>query len=268
MKLHDLMERRMQRTKIMYHGTSDVFLQSILKHGLMANPPKRVYGGDADDPGPAGYETFGGIYLTDQTSLASSAAQDAREKFGGQPIIVHVQYVLGSGNLDEDLITNPIQRGLEELISGFYSAQDNEGDHGDEDWTAGYNTFTDYEQENREQVMDEIADGVYDKVKQYGTPNARFMLILQEAINYLLDHVDEDMIYVGTTMSELRNHPMYIQMIEKMMASVNDDPLAMKNIQVTRDIGFRGKTRIVKITRNGFKDEIYRDPNWNEYTDY
>jgi RNA:NAD 2'-phosphotransferase (TPT1/KptA family) len=64
MKIQDiLMERRQQKTGIYFHGTSSVFLRSILKNGLMKNPPKRVYSSDGieDDD----QKTFpNAVYLT------------------------------------------------------------------------------------------------------------------------------------------------------------------------------------------------------------
>ena len=37
-----LVERRLQRTRIMYHSTSSVFLPSIMKHGLIPDPPQKA----------------------------------------------------------------------------------------------------------------------------------------------------------------------------------------------------------------------------------
>lgn len=81
----DITERRIQNTEIMYHGTTDKYLRSILKQGLLANPPVRTYSGvdDMED----GYKTFGGVYLANNKRKAISAARDAVFKFGGQPLL-------------------------------------------------------------------------------------------------------------------------------------------------------------------------------------
>lgn len=78
-------ERRIQNTEIMYHGTTDKYIRSILKQGLLANPPVRTYSGvdDMED----GYKTFGGVYLANNKRKAISAARDAVFKFGGQPLL-------------------------------------------------------------------------------------------------------------------------------------------------------------------------------------
>lgn len=88
-----------QKTAIMYHGTSSVYLQSIKVHGLLPDRPGTGYG--SDEPGK---ESYGGVYLTAHRETAESAAVEVAERTGGEPIIITVQYVIGSGGADEDQI--------------------------------------------------------------------------------------------------------------------------------------------------------------------
>ena len=92
-----LVERRLQRTRIMYHGTSSVFLPSIMKHGLIPNAPHKSFGDDA-------WASYGGVYLTSKPAYAKKATKFAVETHGGDPILITVQLVVGSGGLDEDLV--------------------------------------------------------------------------------------------------------------------------------------------------------------------
>lgn len=243
MRLSDLVERRQQQTKLMYHGTSDVFLRSIMKQGLMADPPKRTYSGDEDDPGPAGYETLGGVYITDDNGKAQNAARDATDKFGGSPMIITVQYVIGSGNLDEDHVTGILGLLLRQSIEDFYEEQER-GQHEE------YGSFTEWESDNRETLINDLVGWAFNKLSGFGTPNKQTKQLLTYAFNYILDYVEEDSIYSATEMAELRFHDDFLKILNGLMRSVNDNPMRMKNIQINRTIGFRGKTKIVKIETN------------------
>ena len=104
MLLIDLFETRMQRTQLMYHGTSSNLVPSILKFGLVANPPKRTYSRDTDVE-QQGYDSYGGVYLSKNIDLAKDAAYTAVKAHGGDAVMITVQYVLTSGTIDEDEIT-------------------------------------------------------------------------------------------------------------------------------------------------------------------
>lgn len=96
-------EGRPGRKKVtdLYHGTSTAFFDSILKHGLLPEVEHSSYGSIGDDPA---FESYGGVYLTKSIGTAAGAALDASKKHGGKPMIVTVQYVVGSGGVDEDYL--------------------------------------------------------------------------------------------------------------------------------------------------------------------
>lgn len=244
MRLVDLTERRQQLTKLMYHGTSSEFQQSVLKQGLLADPPKRTYSGDEDDPGPMGYETFGGVYITDDMTKAQGAARDAVDKFGGVPMIVTVQYAVGSGNLDEDHVTGILGMLLRQSMDDFYEGQER-GQFEE------YGTFTEWESDNRESLISDLTGWAFNKMSGFGKPNQQTKQLLAKAFTYILDYVEEDIIYVANEMEELRHHDKYLEIINALMRSTNDNPFNMKNIQIDRNIGYRGKTKIVQIETQG-----------------
>ena len=93
-----------KRTTLLYHGTSSKYLDSIKKHGLLPNTDNQGYGNEMGQ----GYESYGGVYLTSNYHVARQAASDTSDFVGGVPIIIRVQYVLGSGGADEDYITHTL----------------------------------------------------------------------------------------------------------------------------------------------------------------
>lgn len=246
-----LTERRQQRTSIMYHGTSTAFLRSILKQGLLANPPTRVYTGDENDPGPIGYKTFGGIYLADNQGLSSNGAIAAVDKFGGQQMEIEVQYVHGSGNMDEDKITVGLVSNIRASMDEFYQRQED----GAEEYQ-DFDSFTDYERADRRMVVHEIMVDAISYFEKTGNLNKTFEPALEKAIHFILDHVDEEHIESSTHMTTLRDYDEFVKLVEIMMSSIDDNPMKIKSVQITRDIGFRGKTRIIKIT-NVDTSEVY-----------
>ena len=90
-----LLERR-NPVMTMYHGTTDKFLPSIRRDGLLPESGNKSFHTDEFD------QSFGGIYLTNSLELADLAGIAAARRHGGHSIIVQVQYVQTSGVLDED----------------------------------------------------------------------------------------------------------------------------------------------------------------------
>lgn len=86
--------------KIYFHGTSSVFLRSILKKGLIPTKQKvwdKTTGFD---------ESLEGVYLTRDFSLALAASQEATDKFGGNWLVIIAHLKMSPSTiLDEDSIT-------------------------------------------------------------------------------------------------------------------------------------------------------------------
>lgn len=89
---------RQQVTRL-YHGTTSKYLASIKKQGLQPDQPAVGFG--FSEPGS---ESLGGVYLTANRQTAEEAATEVANRHGGAPIVVTVQYVLGSGGADEDSV--------------------------------------------------------------------------------------------------------------------------------------------------------------------
>lgn len=71
----------------LYHGTSSIFIDSILKKGLLGTPPQRYYSTE-----PSGWSSMapieGAVYLGTDISLAANAANNVTDRHGGFPVIV------------------------------------------------------------------------------------------------------------------------------------------------------------------------------------
>lgn len=97
-------------TFIFYHGTSSVFLHSILKKGLDPAPSKKVWEeGYRREPGSAGMESFPGTYITSNFIKALSSAEHAVDRFGGNPLIVvgQAEDRAPEARIDEDHVPEP-----------------------------------------------------------------------------------------------------------------------------------------------------------------
>lgn len=101
MKISDLLLERpgQQTTATLYHGTTSKYWASIKKHGLLPNMEGNGFGSDDE-----GMRSYGGNYLSANKETAEEAANEVAKLNGGKPIVVTVQYVLGSGGADEDAI--------------------------------------------------------------------------------------------------------------------------------------------------------------------
>lgn len=245
-----LLERRRQQMDLLYHGTSSVHLRSILKNGLMANPPETTYGGSGDTTFdfPVGYETFGGVYLTNSLVKAKNAAHSSVSRFGGEPIVVAVNYVIRSGEADEDMITDVMVKDIRFMLENFWETDQEE-----------YDSFTEYEQNNREEVLENLMSSAMEHFNNIGFPSPRFESLLREAYTYILDYVDEEHLD-GLIMAQLRHDFKFTDLIESMMRElrINHHGYHDFSIRVVRDIGFRGKTRIHSIFHADTSEFYYK----------
>lgn len=101
-----LIERRMKSERIIvYHGTSSNFLRKIKSQGLQADPKKKVWDVDLNtSSGMSTRASLKGAYMTANLVTATSAALNAKQKFGGNRLIVCVLFQPRSGIPDEDSI--------------------------------------------------------------------------------------------------------------------------------------------------------------------
>jgi len=91
---------------IWYHGTSSKHLKSILSNGLMVNTKEKSWESDPDSGVFTPDRTsYGGVYLTQSFTLASSSAWRSSVKFKGHPIIVILELHPRNLVADEDSIS-------------------------------------------------------------------------------------------------------------------------------------------------------------------
>ena len=270
MKIHEIITERSSQQKVvtMYHGTSSVFLPSIQKFGLDPNPKPIRKPGDPHpsqirklglDPIPAqktwypdGKEallSYGGVYITTSNDVATTAAQAAAKRHGGEPILITVQYVLGSGGLDEDIVHPLI------IKSFFYSLEVNEFVN---DFTAWLQQLYNikYPQGNRQDLIN-MYNFMYSKFKQWikDDPNPQgprpriYPTTYQE-----IEDIAQYMLNKGAYALYLEDNT-YRNQIKKIMEIIKVSKDNRKtshdyiNVRITRPITFRGKTRIVDISK-------------------
>lgn len=214
-----LIERKQQRTVIMYHGTVLSNVRSILKHGLVANPPNRVY-----DDGV--FQTIGGIYLTSSFHTAEDAADVASEKFKSPPVVVTVQYVQDSGFIDEDIFHQHVSAGIS-YAHKYGSSYSNAIFH----HLTRKNNGLKFSKQTIHLIKD-YADYVEDLINVTGKRN----------------------IYTLSTTEGYRDQ---LKIVLKAIKS--SDIKAASEVWLDRDIKFSGKTRILKITNMQDHTLIYSE---------
>lgn len=120
MRAIEIFETKFKKPRIMYHGTSDVFLPSILKQGLLPNPKKKKW--DTDDQeveSSFSRVSLSGSYWTSNYMTASSSATNNRQKFGGNELTIIAQIAEQSAYADEDNINSPLKWAMSDTVIEF-----------------------------------------------------------------------------------------------------------------------------------------------------
>lgn len=99
-----------RRRILMFHGTSDVLLPSIMTNGLLPDPPRRLSALMATGTGHTA--SFPGSYFTTRPSLADSYAKQAAKDFGGNGVVLACSLILGELVPDEDEIHQMLESEL------------------------------------------------------------------------------------------------------------------------------------------------------------
>jgi len=229
-KVETLFERRLQPTTLMYHGTSSVFLRSILKTGLDANPKQKSWDSKGSMP------SLGGVYMASTAGRSTRlAAQEAVEKYGGSPILITIQVVTSSGTPDEDDIFSI-------AAEVTYDAYRYPTSPYTKDYVSNIlNRLQNKIKPNQQTIV---------KIKQF----ADTAMSILKRNNY---SVNEGSFYVASWLlkqPELKE--LMVDVLNTMKPKMAEHPTASPNVRITRTIGFRGKTKIVKIS-NMETDEVY-----------
>ena len=252
MKYSELVERKQQRTMLMYHGTSSKLVPSILKFGLLAKPPKKTY--DVDTYGTA-TASMGGVYISPERGFAESIAEESVRAHGGEPAMITLQYVLGSGDTDEDEITQQINDAVNAVLKAISQKAPDEAQ---EKYQLSYpkeGWAVDYMIDNKEKAAVSIAKKSVEMLGEYAKVRRVVEPIIQQIALKLLTHASQ--------MSEYRDRWNLLrfetyafireneeQLLAKLMKQVSVDDAGGHEEgarRLDRDVKFKGKTRILKI---------------------
>lgn len=256
MLLIDLFETKMQRTQLMYHGTASSLVPSILKFGLVAEPPKRTYSRDTDVE-QQGYDSYGGVYLTSNLRIARDAANTAAKAHGGKPVLITLQYVITSGSIDEDEITSLLLSALQHVF-GAYPMK----------------TIGEQIAQNKTTLTSELIDLIVNYRKldtsDYHPPGdlkftadsvEQFKTVINRALDVLAasakntSSVEGDYYIAYYLLPELRYDAVYDSAMSRLLKTLKSrNPTT---VRIERNIGFKGKTRILSIVNLNTKELLY-----------
>lgn len=122
MRLRELTEAKFRKSVTMFHGTSSVFLPTILSNGLIPNPKKKKWDVDPNiSLGTQSRVSLPGSYWTSNLLTATSSALNTTEKFGGETIVVIAQIQTRSAMADEDNVTHSLRWEYDSAFGGIYS---------------------------------------------------------------------------------------------------------------------------------------------------
>ena len=105
MRYHEVMteKAKFRASVLMYHGTTNRYLSSVLKQGIVPDPRRKTW---ADDPDVSSVQhnrtSLFGSYWTSNLMTAQSSGFRSCQKFGGEPLIVMAMIAEGSAWADED----------------------------------------------------------------------------------------------------------------------------------------------------------------------
>lgn len=252
-----LTERRQQNTLIVYHGTSSHFKRSILKQGLLANPPKRTYdvaNPDADIEADSEWEvaTYNGVYVTTDKYTANGAGhvivgklRDTVAPADNQIMLITIQYVIGSAGIDEDFVLDS----LENSVLAFQQQVLDMTEVSIQLVNAMTNRFMKlFQNEN------------FGKMERY------MPKLLSQYFNNLLAvllamNPDQRMNFLSNFMANNNKNATLKAATIKIMDNISGNYKEMPtNFRIDRNVGFKGKTRILQMSIG--KEVVYQAPDF------
>jgi hypothetical protein len=110
-------EARYRKPIIMYHGTSDKNLRSIMKQGVLANPTQRIWDTDPDtNMYNVSRVSLPGSYWASNLMLGISSSGIAVTKIGGNGLLVIALINEQSAFADEDSINSKISWAYQDTV--------------------------------------------------------------------------------------------------------------------------------------------------------
>lgn len=191
----------------------------------MKNPPKRVY--QDDGISDVDQKTFpNAVYLTKDIETAQEAQFWAYDSFGGDPMIVVVQYVYNSGEMDEDEFVFRLATIVKQQKTKV-------------DFVSSMMKLFKGMKFNKN-IVTTLLENMYD--------------VIDEFLNVNNIKKDNKLHNLDGPFSKLRVYEPYEEIVSELLKLIN--PKDADTVRVPRDIGFRGKTRIIKIY-NPHTDKVY-----------
>lgn len=274
-------ERVQQRTQIMYHGTSTNLIPSIKSNGLLATPPKKTY--DKDTYG-ASTASMGGVYVASEKGFALEVAREAVGTHGGEKALVTIQYVKGSGDLDEDEIVASISDAAQQIMRKLSANAPNKRpdiipsgmkfkdetpdrysgmSYPDQGWAA------DWMVSNIDKSATQIATRTIEILQKKSKPSKQAISIVKQMATKLLQSASkvEDAYgrsrAIGFDAYDTFRENME-DLLSVLMQQVNPDTAnkSAESRRINRDVKFKGKTRILQI-ESPVGNIVYKDANFN-----
>ena len=250
-------ERRQQQTLIVYHGTSSHFKRTILKQGLLANPPKRTYdvsNPDADVGADSEWEvaTYGGIYVTTDPAYAKGAAHVTVDKLretvpasDNQIMMLTIQYVLGSAGIDEDFVLET----LENSVIAFQQQLLTATQPTNQLVNAMSSQFMKLFQKENFGTMAQYMPQI---LAQYFTSLIQVLATMQA--DQRAEFLDE---FMANNNRNANLKAATIKIMDNISGNYKDMPT---NFRIDRNVGFKGKTRILQMSVG--KEVLYQAPDY------
>lgn len=246
MRLDNLVERNQQRIAHAFHGTSTVFLDQIMKHGLNPNTEIKSYSIDASDYEEKSMASMGGIYLTNAYGTAQNYARRSTEKFGGKPMIVTIQYTTNSERVDEDDIYTWINN---QIVKNPNSTS----------WRDSNRTNDEIKNIFHQIDNGELKNVLIEKYKTEFRISQQVSLdALWEIFKILPDYLEPNDFSAGGNMAWLkrlyrispdawRTLRGYMKELLQITGRPSKPVNGHETFRLTRPIGFKGKTKIISI---------------------
>jgi len=157
----DIIERRMfvskYKQELMYHGTTNKFLKSILSNGLLPSTKEKVW--DLDKNASfykASLQSYGGTYFTNNLLTAISSGRNAVSKLGGDDIIIIIAQLQPRSSLpDEDNFYSMVDGALNYAV----------GEKGKYNPTELFYVLTYWDYINKTERFKELVNDFVDKFK-------------------------------------------------------------------------------------------------------
>ena len=229
--------RKVVKPVIAYHGTSSIFLPSIMKYGLLPNPGDKVWN--------TGYlESYGGVYLTNSKDRADNAADDAVDAVDGRRMLITVQLTLPSAKMDEDSVTVVIERAIGAIIQKEQTID----------------TLNSLDKDEKEALLDKLVSNFLNGMSRMKLKRGTKRYV-REVFKLILSRpTHENTLFVGKHLRIFNlfpwynNNPDVQDKFRKLIERITNSSLNYQNYQerevsfrLERPIGFRGRNRILSI---------------------